>query len=70
MPADNCPFPGLAGKEFTAPLEPRFLKVLDGVGIPVPAELKNRKVKFMSGKRMHGYVEFPGPSGFIPGGTD
>lgn len=70
MPADNCPFPGLAGKEFTAPLEPRFEKVLDGVGIPVPAELKNRKVKFMSGKRMHGYVEFPGPSGFIPGGTD
>ena len=70
MPEGNCPFPALAGRQFMAPLEPRFEKVLDGVGIPVPAELKYRKVKFMSGKRMHGYVEFPGPSGFIPGGTD
>ncbi len=38
MPAENCPFPQLAERKFTAPLEPRFVKVLNGLGIAVPGE--------------------------------
>lgn len=44
MPTENCPFPGLAGKKFTAPLESRFVSVLDDLGIPVPAELKREEI--------------------------
>ena len=36
MPTENCPFPGLAGEKFTAPLEPRFVKILDALGISAP----------------------------------
>ena len=39
MPEENCPFPQLAGRKFTAPLEQCFVRVLDGTGISVPAEL-------------------------------
>ena len=38
MPTENCPFPGLEGRKFTAPPEPRFERVLDGLGISVPAD--------------------------------
>ena len=36
MPDQDCPFPGLAGRVFQAPLEERFSRVLDGLGIPRP----------------------------------
>lgn len=33
MPEEHCPFPHLAGRRFTAPLEPCFIRTLDSLGI-------------------------------------
>ncbi len=59
MPRQDCPFPGLEGRCFRAPLEERFRRVLTGIGISWQEEIFDKD----AGGRGEGGICLPGNHG-------